>query len=232
MEKYSEYIKTFQLAIIILVVSIVGAVFMVIKIVPEVQNIGQLQTDYTAQSASLADAERKLENLKQDANRKKAESMDISKMFFKPINEGLDTEAVISDEFAEILQIMRNNKIKARSVKYEYQPQDDNFVKFVPNKFHVCKVTAELVANYGSLANFMRELYKYDHFLDISSVEIVPYEKDKKVILVNLQFKLYAQKDAASLAAEEDAQKEAKAFSEAPSSDAPASIPSPEQVKQ
>ncbi len=202
MEKYSIYFKKFKIAIIILVAALALFIFFVTKIVPEVQKIMQIQNDYKTQSSALADSERKLQDLRDTAAKKEAEGEDIAKMFFKPISEGLDTEAAISDEFGEILQLIRENKIKTRSVKYDYDPQDDNFVKNAANRYHVCRITAEMIASYSNFANFMRELYKHEHFLEISKVEIVPYEKNKRILLVSLQVKLYAQKDAATAAAE------------------------------
>ncbi len=202
MEKYSVYLKKFQIAIMIIGLALALVIFVIVKTVPEVQKIMQLQTDYKTQSASLADSERKLQDLKDAEARKDAESQNLSKMFFKPINEGLDTEAAIADEFAEILQLIRDNKIKTRSVKYDYDPQDDNFVKNAANRYHVCRVSAEMIASYTNFANFLRELYKHEHFLEISKIEIAPYEKNKRILLVSLQIKLYAQKDAATAAAE------------------------------
>lgn len=202
MEKYSVYLKKFQIAIMIIGLALALVIFVIVKTVPEVQKIMQLQTDYKTQSASLADSERKLQDLKDAEARKDAESQNLSKMFFKPINEGLDTEAAIVDEFAEILQLIRDNKIKTRSVKYDYDPQDDNFVKNAANRYHVCRVSAEMIASYANFANFLRELYKHEHFLEISKIEIAPYEKNKRILLVSLQIKLYAQKDAATAAAE------------------------------
>lgn len=202
MEKYSVYLKKFQIAIMIIGAALALVIFVIVKTVPEVQKIMQLQTDYKTQSASLADSERKLQDLKDAEARKDAEIQNLSKMFFKPINEGLDTEAAIADEFAEILQLIRDNKIKTRSVKYDYDPQDDNFVKNAANRYHVCRVSAEMIASYANFANFLRELYKHEHFLEISKIEIAPYEKNKRILLVSLQIKLYAQKDAATAAAE------------------------------
>ena len=202
MEKYSVYLKKFQIAIMIIGLALALVIFVIVKTVPEVQKIMQLQTDYKTQSASLADSERKLQDLKDAEARKDAESQNLSKMFFKPINEGLDTEAAIADEFAEILQLIRDNKIKTRSVKYDYDPQDDNFVKNAANRYHVCRVSAEMIASYANFANFLRELYKHEHFLEISKIEIAPYEKNKRILLVSLQIKLYAQKDVATAAEE------------------------------
>lgn len=193
MEKYSVYLKKFQIAIAIAAAALVGFIFLIAKTVPQIQTITNIQNDYKTQSSTLADTERKLEELKAAAARKEAEN--VMKAFFKPIEQGLDTEAVISDEFGEILQIIRENKIKTRSVKYDYDPQDDNFVKNASNRYHVCRVSAEMIGTYANLENFLRELYKHEHFLDISKVEIAPYEKNKRILLASVQFKLYAQKD-------------------------------------
>lgn len=199
MDKYTIYLKKFQIAVGIFVLSLIVFIFLVMKVVPEAQRISQIQTDYKAQSSALADSERKLQDLKDAAKRKEAENENIQKIFFKPISEGLDTEAAISDEFAEILQIVRENKIKMRSVKYDYDPQDDNFVKNAGNRYQVCRVTAEMIASYSNFANFLRELYKHEHFLEISKIEIAPYEKNKRILLISLQIKLYAQRDPSTV---------------------------------
>lgn len=225
MEKYSVYLKKFQIAVAILAAALALCIFLIVKTVPEAQKIMQLQTDYKTQSASLADSERKLQDLKDAEARKDAESQNLSKMFFKPINDGLDTEAAIADEFAEILQLIRENKIKTRSIKYDYDPQDDNFVKNAANRYHVCRVSAEMIASYANFANFLRELYKHEHFLEISKIEIAPYEKNKRILLVSLQVKLYAQKDPATAVAEAPA----PASSEEQPADASA-VPSPTPV--
>lgn len=199
MDKYTIYMKKFQIAVGIFALSLIVFIFLVSKVIPEVQKISQIQNDYKTQSSALADSERKLQDLKDAARRKEAENENIQKIFFKPISEGLDTEAAISDEFGEILQIVRENKIKMRSVKYDYDPQDDNFVKNAGNRYQVCRVTAEMIASYSNFANFLRELYKHEHFLEISKIEIAPYEKNKRILLISLQIKLYAQRDPSTV---------------------------------
>lgn len=195
MEKYNIYFKKFQIAILIFVAAILAIVFLIYKTVPVVQKIFDIQEQQKTQSASLADAERKLADLRADAERRKVENEDLPKLFFKPVNMGLDTEAAISEEFAEILQIIRENKIKTRSIVYEYDPKDDNFVKNVPEKYQVCRITAEMIANYSNFENFLRDLYKHEHYLEIAKIEILPYEKNKRILLINMQLKLYAQRD-------------------------------------
>ena len=229
MEKYSIYLKKFKIALGILAAALFLFIFLVTKVVPEVQKISQIQNDYASKTSALADSERKLQDLKDAARRKAEENENIAKVFFKPINEGLDTEAAISDEFGEILQLIRENKIKTRSVKYDYDPQDDNFVKNAANRYHVCRVTAEMIASYSSFANFLRDLYKHEHFLEISKIEIAPYLKNKRILLITLQIKLYAQKDPSSVVDTPAAQ---PANSDAPAAGQDATPPSPTPVSQ
>lgn len=198
---YKEYAKIFKVAIGILAGAILLFILMIAKTVPEIQKISTIQNEYKTSTASLADAERKLENLRNNAEEKRAENENLLKAFFKPITTVADTEAAISDEFGEVLQIMREHKIKARSIKYDYDPQDDNFVKNAASRYHVCRVTAEMIANYSNFENFLRELYKHEHFIEISKIEIVPYQKNKRILLINLQFKLYAQRDPSTYVA-------------------------------
>lgn len=220
-EDYKVYLKKFKIAVSIFAGSIVVYGFLVSKIVPEVQRIIQIQEQHKTQTSTLADAERKLQGLKDNIEAKKIENANMVKAFFKPINGGNDTESVISDEFGEILQIIRVNKIKTRSMKYDYDPQDDNFVKNVGNKYHVCRITAEMVGNYSNFENFLRELYKHEHFLEISKIEIVPYQKNKRILLATLQIKLYAQRDPSSVV---DTPAPAQTPAEAPAADKPQDI--------
>ena len=195
MENYNIYLKKFKIALSVIAMAVVILVLIISKIVPEIQQILTIQQDYKNQAESLADSERKLENLRNSAKKKEVEQgSNLVKAFHKPITKATDTETAMSEEFGEILQIIRENKIKTRSINYEYDPQDDNFVKNLSGSYHVCRISAEMIANYASFANFLRDLYKHEHFLEISKIEIVPYAKNKTILLISLQFKLYAQK--------------------------------------
>jgi len=169
------------------------------QIIPKVQSAMASKATMESTQSNLAQAQDKLEKLKAEAsaqlqqetgNQVKGEE----KPFFKPVMSGLDTEAVIAGEFAEILELIRANKIKVRSIKYDYDPQDDNFVKGAASKYNVARLNMEMVGSYLDYDNFLKELYKHEHFLDVQSVEIVPYRKNKSILLVNFKLKLYAKK--------------------------------------
>ena len=56
-----------------------------------------------------------------------------------------------------------------------------------------------MIASYSNFANFLRDLYKHEHFLEISKIEIAPYQKNKRILLISLQIKLYAQRDPSTV---------------------------------
>lgn len=226
-------VKKFKVAISILVLAFVIILLLIFKTVPEVQRIFSIQEQTKTQTDALNGAEAKLQSLKAEAARKSADDAQVAKAFFKPINSGLDTEAAISDEFGEILQLLRSNKIKTRSIKYDYDPQDDNFVKNAGSRYQVCRITADMIANYSNFENFLRELYKHDHFLEISKIEVAPYQKNKRILLINLQIKLYALRDPAVPYEQAAPAADAAANPAAPANpaDAAATPPSPQPAQ-
>lgn len=226
MEQYITYIKKFQIAVIILVAAILGCIFLVMHTIPEFQKVSDIQTNYKQQTDTLADLERQLADLNDTLSKEKADDENVLKAFFKPTSFSVDNDSAISEEFNEILELLRENKVKTRVLKFEPDPKDDNFVSHLPNKYYVSRMSAEMIANYTDFENFLRDLYKHEHFLEISQIEIKPYEKNKRILLINLQIKLYAQKDENSAPVSQPVQQENSTPQPAPNNGATDQPPS------
>ena len=168
---------------------------------PKFGSIAQISREIKLQNDTLAETERKIIELKSKEEQIQKEKMEqvALKSFYKPIEEGVDAEVIMSDEIGEVLGIIKKNKIKTRSIKYEYDPQDDNFIKNSNSRFSACKLDLDMVSDYKTFETFLRDLYKHEHLIDISSVEIAPYSKNKKILLINSKLKLYAQKDTSEI---------------------------------
>lgn len=194
MQKVQSFITNFKSVLAILVAGLVVFGVILSRVIPVVTNIINTDKDFQSAQTSLEDKQRAVENLKEKSKEEQQDAKGQLKAFYRPIEQGLDSEAVIAGEFAEILTVMRNYSVKTKSIKYEYDPQDDNFVKNAADKYNVAKLDAEMIATYKNFESFLKELYKHEHFIDISSFEIVPYAKDKKILVIKFQMKLYAQK--------------------------------------
>ena len=153
----------------------------------EIKNKQQTYEEKEAKLAELSTKEQ-TEEAQEQAN---AES---GKPFYKPIMAGMDTDAAIAGELEEIIQLVRANKIKVRSIETIQDPKDDRFVQGASSQYNVARLKMEMIANYLNYDNFLKELYKHEHFLDIESAEIVPYKKNKKILLINFHLKVYAKK--------------------------------------
>lgn len=192
----NEKLKQFIIPILIVVISFIVAVYLGINLANNIQDIIGYKNDITTKEQLLKEKKAKLEKfMKEEAAdaKKTAEDAAKSKPFYKPAATGMNTEAIIQGEFTEILELIRVNKIKVRSIKYEYDPQDDAFVKGAAGKYKAARLNMEMIANYTNYDNFLKELYKHEHFLDIQSVEVVPYRKNKQILLINFKLKLYSQ---------------------------------------
>lgn len=193
----SEKLKQFIVPILLLVATVVGLCVLAPKSIDNVKNYMSTKQEIETKTATIQDKQKKLDEYKKkeaEEQAKEKASASSGKPFYKPVMEGLDTEAVIAGEFAEILQLVRANQIKVRSIKYDYDPTDDNFVQGAGDKYNVARLNMEMIGNYSSYDNFLKEMYKHKHFLDLQSIEIVPYRKNKKVLLINFKVKLYAKK--------------------------------------
>lgn len=193
----TEKLKQFILPIALLILVIAGIVCLTPKIIENYQSWQSLNGEIATKTTQVQEKQKQIQDLQARADerkRKEIESQKTEKPFYKPVMSGLDTEAVIAGEFAEILQLIRANQIKVRSIKYDYDPSDDAFVQGAGDKYNVARLNMEMVGNYSNYDNFLKEMYKHEHFLDIQSAEIVPYKKNKKVLLINFKVKLYARK--------------------------------------
>jgi Tfp pilus assembly protein PilO len=196
LKKVLYYLKRFKIAFIVLALVVAVFVGAICFIVPQVKSIVETSESIKTKVSETEDLQRKLDNIKREgaAKRRALASSTSSKAVYRPIGGGGNAESIMSEEIGEILQMMKDNGIKTRSMKYEYDPQDDNFIKNLPNKYNAARLNLDIIAEYRDFERFLRDVYKHEHYIDIAKVEVTPYSKNKKVLLINAQIKLYAEK--------------------------------------
>jgi len=190
-----DKLKLFQNALALLGLLVFVVLYLLfMKIIPSVKAISQTSAEYKTQSEMLAEKERTLDTKKQAVLKATDTNLTGTKEMFKPMESGLDGESVVAAQFDHILQMLKANAIRTRSVTYNYDPADDPFVKSAGDKVSVCALDMQMVATYKNFEGLLKDLYKHEHFLDISKVEIIPYSKNKTLLLINMKLKLYAKK--------------------------------------
>lgn len=119
---------------------------------------------------------------------------EILKPFYRPEVETSETIASFGGMFEDIVDYIRVNQLLLRSIKYNINPQDDVvFNKFSQN-YNVCQIQLYVIGTYPQIRNFIQTVFAYPYYVNISSIEINPYEQNKKYLLANIYINLYAEK--------------------------------------
>lgn len=207
--------------ILYLLCIIIGFVYALILLKPQVLGLYHIEKDIKAKTIEISDLQKKLENLKASALQAEASSA-LTKNIYKPGDAGLDTESSFTVPFNDIVEMAKYNGIRIYSIEYVYNPTDDDFVKGAGNTYNVCQLKMEIIADYADLESFLRELYKYPYLVNIEKIELTPYSRNKKMIISNLQIKLYSAKDGGGSMASSATTGTAPSASSAPDGKAPA----------
>lgn len=188
-------LKRYKESILYITFILIIFVFAITKIYPAITNIITVEKSIDEATVQAADLERKLETLKK-TEEEKANAVNTNlKKIYKPEVTGLDTESSFTVIFDDVIEMTKLNGIKVYSIQYTYNPTDDDFVKGDPNTYNVCQLDMQLISDYQDLESFLKELYKYPYLVNIGSIEVTPYNKNKKILLTTLQLKLYVEKN-------------------------------------
>ncbi len=198
-ELIKKYLDMFKVAIAIVVVALLASIFLLTQIIPQTISYFGNKTKYADSENRLAAKKAELETAKKNKERQeKLDSAGIEvKAFYRDIKStGNSTADILAGEIQEINDLIKFYGIKMYKVNYNYDPAEDIFFKEKKDTYGVCKMNMELFASYMKFQSFMKDLYKHEHFLDIQSIEVNPYKKDKSILNIKMELSLYAEKDA------------------------------------
>lgn len=185
--------QKYKTIVLYLLLISIGFVFAVIRLKPAIMGIYHVEKGIKAKKIESADLDRKLETLKASAMQKMA-AASTTKNIYKPAGIVQDAEASFTVIFDDIINMAKFDGIKIYSIEYTYNPQDDDFVKGAPDKYNVCTIKMEVIADYVDLQDFLKEIYKYPYLINIDKLELIPYARNKKILLSTIQLKLYSSK--------------------------------------
>lgn len=186
--------KRYTDSILLLILIIILAGFGLYKLKPSIVGIYNIEKGISEKTQVLADLDRQLQTLKTEAAQKAQQTDIYEKKFYKPGDSGLDTEASFAVVFDDLIEMAKYNSVKIYSISYTYNPATDAFVKGAPGSYNVCQVNMQMIADYLDFSEFMKAIYKYPYLVNIDEIELKPYTKNKRILLINVQLKLYSAK--------------------------------------
>lgn len=190
--------KKYKDIIIWTILLIIGIVLVAYFTKPQVGKIIRLEKGVKEKTVQVADLQRQLDTLKQNQANEEAQKNTApkeAKNIYKPDTTSTAAESSFTILFDDLIDMAKFNGIKIYSIKYDYNPAEDDFVKNAGSQYNVCLLSMQLVSDYADLQSFLQELYKYPYLVSVDKLEITPYSKNKKIIVTALQLKLYASKN-------------------------------------
>ena len=188
MEKYRKYYG-------IAIFSVACAVLLFVAyhiIAPRVTELNKLNKSITTKESELKSLQSDLEIVQTKIKKIKNSIISSQKKIYSPIESDLGNETIFFTLYNDLIEMVHSNSVKIKSIDYSYNPETDSFVKFGKDIYFVCDVNLELVSNYVNLGKLIQDIYQYPYYIRINSIDIKPYEKDKKVLLTSLSLRMYA----------------------------------------
>lgn len=188
MNKYKKY---YGLVIFIAVIAV--AIALAYKIITP--NISDLNTAKGNLNTKLEELEKKEGEKKVVLNKIKRLQDSLSssqKKIYSPSESDLGNDTLFFTLYKDVIEILHTNSVRIKSIDYKHYPDSDAFVQFGKDVYFVCDVNLELVSNYVNLGKLIQDLYQYPYYIKINSIDVKPYEKDKKVLITNMSLRLYA----------------------------------------
>ena len=155
---------------------------------------------YSESSQKLESAEAGLTKIKQEEmvvkdkinKLKNVKTTVLAKKIYAPTESDLGTDSLFFVLYTDLIEMLRNNSVKIKSIDYKYNPEGDNFVQYGKDAYFVCDIDLKLSSNFVDLGKLVQDIYQYPYYIKIRGIKIIPYEKDRKILLTDLKIRLYS----------------------------------------
>ena len=188
MDKYKKYTGTIVF-IIVVVVMLYAAVSIII---PQYNNWTELKNKVAETTQTLESKKQARINIIKKLKKLQASVLSSQKKIYSPIDNKLDNDTLFFTLYSDVIEMVRANTIKIKSIDYKYNPSGDIFVQQKGSMYFVCDVNMEIVSNYVNLGKLIQDLYQYPYYIRINDIEVVPYPQDKRILLSTISLRLYA----------------------------------------
>lgn len=189
MDKYKRYFGV----IVFSVVVGLTLMFVVTKLTAKYAELTQMKANVEQVSQDL-EQQKKLQMVVLTKIKKlKASVMSSQKKIYTPVEDfGSDqNDTLFFTLYNDVIEMVKANSIKIKSIDYQYNPEGDLFVEQGTTYF-VCDVNLAIVSNYVNLGKLIQDIYQYPYYIKINKIEVIPYPKDKKILLSTISLRLYA----------------------------------------
>ena len=188
MDKYKRY-----MGVIVFIIAVALIIYVAVSvIIPQYNEWSGLKSKVISVTKTLEEKRQAKITIKKRLQKLQNSVISSQKKIYSPIESKLEEDTLFFTLYSDLIEMVRANTIKIKSIDYKYNPSGDAFVKQKNGKYFVCDVNMEIVSNYVNLGKLIQDIYQYPYYIKINSIEVIPYEQDKKILLSTISLRLYA----------------------------------------
>ncbi len=188
MDKYKRY-----MGVIVFIIAVALMIYVAVSvIIPQYNEWSGLKSKVISVTKTLEEKRQAKITIKKRLQKLQNSVISSQKKIYSPIESKLEEDTLFFTLYSDMIEMVRANTIKIKSIDYKYNPSGDAFVKQKNGKYFVCDVNMEIVSNYVNLGKLIQDIYQYPYYIKINSIEVIPYEQDKKILLSTISLRLYA----------------------------------------
>lgn len=187
-----KILKTYYLYFLVIILVIA---FCIYQIIPKVQTVSGNIARISEMEAKVNDLNVKYIEVqkRQNAENMKYENLE-HKNIYKPEYAYSNSLLALNGMLEEITNMALKNDLKLRKVDYIENLTNDVIMANDPNSYNACGVKLSLIGPYIEFQKFLNELFIYPYLVNINTIDISPYQKDKRILIIDVTLHMYARK--------------------------------------
>lgn len=156
------------------------------KAIDNVKKLGTVKTQYE-------DVKQQYDalKLKQQQQNSQKKVVKDGKVVFDAPDMQFSPDASFAPLFELILTLAQQSGIRIRSIDYNYAPADDVIYSAKISGYNTCQLDMVMVGSYSEIQNFFKSVLKEQYLTNLGEVELMPWEKDKKILIAKVKLGLY-----------------------------------------
>ena len=169
--------------------------FCVYQIIPKVQNVQENIKRIVEMEAKVNDLNVKYLEVQKRQNIENMKYANLEqKTIYQPQYAYSNSLLALNGMLEEITNMALKNQLKLRKIDYIENLTNDVIIANDPASYNACGVKLSLIGPYFEFQKFLNELFIYPYLVNINTIDISPYQKDKRILIIDVTLHMYAKK--------------------------------------
>ncbi len=187
-----KILKAYYLYFLVIVLVIA---FCIYQIIPKVQNVQDNINRIAEMETKVNDLNVKYLEVQKRQNIENMKYANLEqKSIYQPQYTYSNSLLALNGMLEEITNMALKNQLKLRKIDYIENLTNDVIISNDPNSYNACGVKLSLIGPYIEFQKFLNELFIYPYLVNINTIDISPYQKDKRILIIDVTLHMYAKK--------------------------------------